>query len=510
MPPSVQVGADVAQIIMSGGAVASDISMGASMGSFVSPAALAISATTDLLENVGLMSSDSPAAQMLQYGLDLLLVISSGGMNVLADLSLVLDTIKQFMQFSMPDLTPKIEAQAHATNKQAFYQWFTTKEKQEASAAALSFKDYQEGRLSVFQMMGKVAESSPELFDNYFPDMKAFLPPITINVTETTRIQQHQTGGVFGLSSRDYDITESDTFSYQTIKDVYSPQEVAQAIARKFLDPILQVYTMVNRMTGNVYSYYPDMATHRLPKDIKLTIYHWALLSLFQPNFQYVDQIDIRTILLNLQITPFDLGYETVDFCREAIPFFNQTFNGVDQTVMTKIKSHPHEAYIQYFDETGNINQLLKDKDVSAQIKSWGTMPDLKTSSTFDPRWIPNIKKPEMLDRKTGYGDVRNLWSAMSMIDLMNRDPYFESLTVGGLSPAEATLATYGLQDFAHGNLGGKSNFEQLHQKIQMISAGRKMNMLAKSNVASFFNTTPDKIAFLPGEPGKLTKVNVN
>lgn len=452
---------------------------------------MTIGATVNALEIMGVMNPQSPAAQILQFGTDLGLVIATAGANVLADLSLGLDVLKQVLQFSMPDLTPELQAVAKRTSQIAASQWWTSKIKPEQQASVRTFKDYQEGKISVFEMMGEIAQESPELFENYFPEMKAFIPPAVVTEIFTTTETYHQTGGLFGLASRDYSVQESTVFQYRTIQGVMDPYQLATKIADRFLSPILGAYRAIESQNFR--------RTQVNTQNQMLSIQDWAILSMFQPTFQTVDELDIRTILLNLQLTPRDLGYEILDIIADPQMIFVGSFNGVDPQYITKLKQHPKEAYIQYFDENGKINPLLKDKTVSEKIKYWGTYPELQN----DPSLVSFNIDPSMLQPKTGYRNVRNFWSAASILDLMRRDPYFKNLTkndVLGINPA----------DDAAGYILEPDVISQLHRDLQLKSLGRKMNSMAKSNVADFFNTTSDKIRFLPMEQGKLAKIAVN
>lgn len=542
VPPGVQISADVAQIVISGGAVINAVEHSANIRSIMIPSTLVLRSVTDLLQVAGLMPKDSPAAQILDFGTNVALVVASGGLNVLADLALVLNIIGQFFS-GIPDRTKEYTDYARAMANQNAVKWFYERETGQAKAAALTFQDYQLGKLSSFQMLGKVAESAPDLFLNYFPELGYFLPPTIAQKCISYRFQKTDRGGPFGLSSKDYDITESKCINYQTI--LYRKNELQSAFVNEYILKPYFPYQKIDTMRKEELSKYgyPDGSSlngikpHRNPVS-RIRMQDLAVLSLFPPYFQFVrGDFDIAPIMRSLQITPADLGYSVFndelsngDFSTKPPSFGRTTFNGVNYLDVVKEYGKPSsqdQALISY-DERGMISSLLRDEKAGKILREWGLIPyldkdtlDFMHTQAYPKRKILQTNLAALDERRTsyrsnqeeainygaptpdeisqhedetGYRNVRNYWSVLQMAQAVSQDPYFMD---------------YDVQAQLKGLVPMLSSLEVRHKQIQWLSAARKMNQLAVSKIASYYNVPTNRLRVLKPEPGKLARVQI-
>lgn len=528
-PAGVKIGADTAQILLAGGAIVSNAQKGAEIGAYVKPSALGIRAVFDILDVTGLLKSNEPAAQIMRVGTDLAMVIASGGLNVFADISLVIDLIGSLFT-SLPDRTAEYTEYAHYLNKKSFYDWYSNRLSLEKTAAAKNFANYQTGSIDCFEFIGEIALEAPDLFPNFFPELGFFFPPITAYKCFTSRVQKHDTGGIFGLQSRDYDIIKNDCFDYATIQNNRS--RIQDAIFKAFVEFPAQAFFQIQKQAqllnsnpayygvGNVmFDAFPKEAEslgvskHDHPVR-RIDIRDLAVLSMFPPYFKRLKPgMDIRPILNALALTPADLGYSVVedeltvsDFAElKRPPEPGITFNGVDYMNPAREKAQTlYQANVASaqrlidLDQNGNIAGLLKDPKAAKIIAEWG-MPVIPGGN--DPKYDEDPAR-----------DIQNLWSAVSVVSQLKKDKIFQKIQEMNPSIAMTRMGSLNLHpqpgvvnpdrsgfDFAtraDGMIGATEWYDERFKELQFKSVARKMNALARKRIADFYGTTPDKLRF--------------
>lgn len=512
VPGGVQVGADVAQIIMAGGAFSKIPSNAASIGAYAIPVTAVISAVMDIFQEIGLIEKDSPAAMLSTEALLILMVAAGGGMNILADIALAVYTIVNLV--FPKDERPQVRAELDSLLRTDARTWYEDRVNAQFKSAAVQFNDYQQGKLSTFEMLGGIALSSPDLFLNYFPEMKTFLPPVHMKKC-FYREKNAKWGGIFGVGRMTDTVKrqfclEFESLSYQTrgsLQNAFVDNYVLQPLAPyRFL--------MANASNRNFLSKYgyPEKAKslgvfdHRRPVS-RISLMDTVLLSLFPPYFNYLsDDFDVKPFLRALGITPSMLGYRVVEdemdvgdyggfATPQSAPF---TFNGVDFFTDNQKRYNSNVVDYNYElnqatqrDRAGNIEGLLSLPKAERVVTEWGITPFIPEGMREK---IPNVYLAGMGSSKlasdvSGYRNIQNLWATLSTIDRLRADRFFGEHNFREIDSIGLTM----------------NAMQERHRYIQGVSVAKKLNLMARQNVASFYGVAVEKVEFLPpveGRPG--------
>lgn len=466
VPTGVAIGADMAQILISGGAIASDISMGASIGAFVSPTAAIMSATMDVLGKTGLIDPSSPMAQIITVGIDVALIIGSCGTNVIADLKFVMDIASIYQ-------SQAAGGQADAAAKRGISDYINARRASQMDAFATNFADYHNGKISIFGLMVDTAKDAPELFYNFFPQAASFIPP---NYLQVTAIASATT--LTGSAT----VTESQNF--QSTMGL-SIGRIEYDIFQNYIGKYLDQYKTINTSS-------PD----------RMSIESLAMLSLMPPFIDtFPEKFDIVKYLSGYSLTFSDLGEGHI------IP------QGIDYLMLKnanqkKIFTQAHANMIK-FDSAGDFPNMIKWMDVN-------TYHYLLNNSM--PRWnASDIGATQSAFCR----QIRNFWSALSMLESAKVDQAFAdansfnngisstTFNSDGSVTRTGVLSKLGIpQQYdptsgqpLFGNIFKKYDdletiqaFSDKAKKLNFLSHCRGLNKLATQKIASFLNTTPDKL----------------
>lgn len=537
VPPSVVVTADVAQIIMAGGMIASNVNRAAAIRSYGAPTALAIQAALELLTVCGLADAESPMIQMLKYGAEVAAVVSSMGTNVVADLSLALDTYQQvskstrgkslgalefftvgiglsavdeaiFGSGRIKDLSKELQGEADLRARNKVLTAYQAAQQAQVSDAGAALLDYQAGRISIFSFMGHLAEQEPLVFYNYFPQLKVFLPPHFLQLSVTNRIQFDQTGGIFNLASKHYDIRGGYTQTFETSAQ-YSRDQIIQAIINYFLKDS-NIYNMISGLNGFV----PVMKLDNIRPETRISMADIACLSMFPPYFEKIDSLNLVPILSRLGLTPHDLGYEFVEDMKTNFHIFPEvknviaqtpalTWNGVNyfsdyqrgvQEVLKK-KQLLIDQLVEW-DMNGDIQNLGSNSTGLAMVKkwsdAWGQVSDELKKSIAELGETPNLAKMQL--NLEAAKNIKNFFSFMSIANLMKDDSYISS----------TVRSKREINDRISYMTGSAQSLDDRMREIQTLSLGRLMNAKAIKNIFSFFDV-PVKMG--PIREGQLAYV---
>lgn len=469
IPKGARITADAAQIIMSGGAFATGISAGASMSSYMVPGAAALQAATDLMITTGLMRPDSPMSQLLTLGTDTVLVVASGGLNVVADLKFVIDLVVAAGQGQQI---------ADATAQSNLRDMLRARQKPQTDALSLNFADYHNGKIDMFVLMGKIAEQSPDFFTNYFPQYASFFP-----MGEVQLYAESETSDFFGSH------TSNARMNVKTIMD-HSHQAATLGVFRAFV--------------LNPFSKFKNLDDQEKDQN-KIRATSLALLSMLPPYpLQYNSKVNVLPLLLANDLTPQDLGDPALtNFLMSKKQIFKPTFtgitiNGVDQFLNPTQDFSSLNAKEQKLidnDQTGNISGLLQDSEAKTFLNNWAT-PDFINSvylggavkqvgrqvkpgesiqhNNLSPRQIQLLQ-----------GQIRQMsdyWGALSVLNMIKKDTYFSNLKGE-------------FEGFSF--MPDPDEFQNLHKTVLMKIHTRKLNRLAVQNIAMFLNTVTTNLRFL-------------
>lgn len=550
VPKGTVIAADTAQLIIAGGAFTDAADEASAIGDLINPGIGVIKAAADLLAVCGLMDARSPAAQVMNLGIQAAMVIAAGGLNILADIGFALTLITDL--FCAPDT----RAQMQALSKQQAQRWdsqyinavYIASKKQ----AAHNFAMYQSGQLSLFQYVNAIAQESPELFYEYFPKLGAFLPPASVQRVVTTAGNEAQHGGFAGVGTSSSWEVASFTGTYKQFH--ITPQALAQDLINQLILKPWGPYGWLNSACGNTkllkdYGYPLGCAQLGVKKPVgslqplrRLTIQDWSILSLIPPYPHFaLPTTDIRRVMLAFGITPHDLGYDIFNSefegyygaTGQAIPRVPPiTINGVDYFTPQQSRDIQAEramdSYLQglaKLDREGDYTRLLADPVASQMLAEFGVLPDIPLDQ-YRAAYAPF----SAITPQTNYRNLKNYFAILNTANqirtdafftkgtgLSNYDPYLEDMKKDILPPTKNFMGmTYDYAQYnsitdtgSHtyvnptgpicslaqlSNIPTMNEFEARHQQLHFRIIGRKLNRMQKANVAGFFGVPPSKI----------------
>ena len=557
VPPAVSITADSAQIIMAGGMIASNVETAASIGSYGAPVSAAIQAAIDLLAACGLVDASSSAVQIGRYAAEAATAFSALGTNVYADVALVLDTFQQVSKSTrgktqgaeefftlgiglsavdeflngknrLKDLTPELLAAADSIAKSQVVKDLNQRQLAQVTDVSKSLLQFQAKKISVFEFMGTVALQDPEVFYNYFPQMKVFLPPHFLRLSVSTTVTTDQSGGIFNLAKRHYSVTGGYTQDFETSYG-YTKDEVIDAIASYFLDPtnsgIVGLYGLMPHLSEAYYGN-PDPNVNLYP-ETKISMGDLAVLSMFPPYFEKIDStMNLTMTLQNLGLTPYDMGYSFVEDLKTNFHIFpelktavNQTpaitFNGVDyfsntdRAIQASLKTK--QALVDQlvaWDTAGDISHLAANPTGKVMLKKWGDswgnmvrqlQNEVIAMKKYDKAGLPGSS--EWLYRVNTLVDparnIKNFMAICSIGEVLKSDAYLNS----------SILSSQYIKDKMFAITGLSQSLDDRARQLQFLAIARMLNSFALTNIASFFGTTSDKIKLPPVQSGKMTFV---
>lgn len=187
VPHDVLITLDTMQLLLAGGAVASDIAVGASLATTVGDSANAVYAGVQLMAELGLV--DHTTADVIGLGVNAVLVVSSAGANVGADIGLMLSIMVCEMDYvaSTEATDPQVlKAWVWNTVNKAVADYATKNLKPQYDHAADLLAQYKSGKLNYFDAIADVAIQAPYAFKGFFPGLASYFPSwITDTLTAT-------------------------------------------------------------------------------------------------------------------------------------------------------------------------------------------------------------------------------------------------------------------------------------------------------------------------------------
>lgn len=499
IPKEVAISLQAAQLIMSGGAFVSAVSTGQSIMQIGNASASYISAAMGVLQAAGLLDANSVFCRTVQTGTDATLVISSGGSNVLADIALVMDIVSAAV--FPPDDRPQAHQVLRQLNYNAAKNWWLDRAKGQSLHRQELVAKYQTKEISMFEFVGEFALQSPDSFINYFPEYKLFIPPVLMKQCFVSE-QDANYGGFLFVGRKTERVRETFCLDYESINiDRFG---LVQAFIKKYIyDPFSPYFMLYSMPKSYVEVYgYPEKSRVRQHSDAiypRMHPAHLASLSLLSGAFSRVeDDFDVVPILRTLRLVPSDFGEERLitESTEYTDHYLSQTvlkdpvvsINGLGYYNKSDAEFNKREGLDNYLielarnaDKKGDIETLSKIPQVYAILKEWGIMPYISLELE---KLIPSVYKVTDKTLITDYRNIQNFFSVYSMIDFMEKDSWLQSNGV--------TEQLQGLKKI----IPSKEFLEDEYEKLQFLSSARMLNVMARENVAGFFNTTQAKVEF--------------
>lgn len=509
IPDGVMIAVDVAQVYASGAALSSAIDAyeGIDNVKNVAGAGTAtVGAALALGQQLGWIDANSDAAQILKVGVDVALIISSGGLNIAAWISLVMD----FIGFSEGN-----KAKAAMLAQQGLMNQIQARFTPQAQVAAATFKQFQESQnlgftdpnyLSIFGMVGKIAEVAPDLWPQYFPNFG--WAPTTI-WTLSSNSSSRTWYGETATDHADYTFTAFTRLPKSEIQDV---------IYRGLILPYLAPYKTMNdayqatnkasittlSILGALQGFDRLEPGHDYAQNMRA-----ACLSpldfgdaVFQNWLDDYAKANKNVLKSNpIQISGKGVAQVKSDFILNNLKGLSALDNAGRMDILASIPAvQPYLKEMFSFPElnpaTGQIAGSNLDKQMIAQIKgSTAFLGNGKFGSVNrDPREQIHASLTDQINAGK-WRSTKNYFACLAMIDQLRHDTWFSDWITNG---------SFGNTDFqSYGFLHTIAQVDQLARSIQLKTFLRSANTLALNNIAGFFETTPNKLIKIPAKDGK-------
>lgn len=536
LPKGANITLDMAQMILAGGVFVNDVETGASIASCASPAAIAVSATVDLLSQIGWL--DPQYADFASLGINLTLAITSYGTNVIADIGTIIALIKV-----TGDLKRDFGGDAKKAKKAAadslisgIHAIFDP----EIAYASTQIALYNAGQLNPFDLIANVALNAPDEFADFFPSLKTYFP--TWGVMTLT-----STGTSKGWTSSKTDV-ESITF----VRLLTTKQQIENILIKKYLINPMQQYAK-------------DQISDTCISLKALSVLSMLLSTATGQAVAIGFDFDIVSACVMLGVTPSILGDDWLfegGLSHEAafngttfdpdsmLPYTPVTLqeagtvnstgglviNGVAQLSDADKKVIDYRNKLKAFqfamyqaDKLGNMDALAQNPEGAALLKEWATID-------ITPTWDDTSREPLGMSPKTGAIPISfQPWFDYDVAQTVGRKPppepvqpanlvgsrlntahvdikydnvqqyidYVKQYYTIDLSNYWKSLQT--LQVMRSSNLfkddpeefdvwGDLDAIQDLFKKVYTFVLAKNMNRTAENNVATYLGTTSDKL----------------
>jgi hypothetical protein len=465
IPQSTLITLDVAQAFLAGGALVNDVSEGAKIFQCVGDGASAMAGVANLLVDLGI--GDKTLGDTAGLISSASMVIASGGANVLADISTVINLINfaSDMEGVFGGDAQAAKAAAYKGLNSAVHAYVNT----QISFASKEAADYSAGKLNFFDFIGDIGLNSPLAFPKFFPDLVSYFP----SWTTITFTAHGESGGWFG--------SQSDTETYSLKQLRITGSDLKAAILDKFLVQPSQEFESFFTITPNITIEALSVIAMLLSTGTKGA-------SKVTPKF------DVLSACMMLGVTPYILGDSWVfkgydrnetdlKSWKSTLPYppltlpFSKYPAQTGLTINGKIYRTPAETaqqknaddlknfqiYLQTLDQNGDIETLVQIPEALAILKRWARL-------TFGN-----------LSRFGKMVDLADYWKCLSVLDVMQKSS-FES---GSASQFIAANPHY----------GSSSALTTQVNKVYQFMLMKNLNRLARQNIANSMNIPVEKLA---------------
>lgn len=486
VPQNVLVSIDSLQAILAGGQIVGDIAVGAATLQVVGDATNFVSAGLQIMSDLGIGGdATNQLADAASLASNVLLVISSGGLNILADIGAVISLINVVGDLSR-DLFGSHDDAVRDAQRQlaiAMNQQLANYLNPQIQSASQSIRDYQNGSINYFDLIGNIALTAPVTFERFFPAISRYFPSwVYIKISATV------TGSSSGL------------FSSSTDTQSTSKTFVSLLTNRSQVESVLFNYLIGQPMQSfkSFFNVSPGISLRAI------SVMSMILSSGTHGDVKIMQNFDLISACIYLGITPSVLGdsylfkgldkneLET-DRWKEVLPYAPYTLPAADYSGNSGVVINGQEVLssseqkrkcyrdsltqlqlrMQYLDSIGDIESLVKIPEAVAILKSWATFHPNHVLSTipnafdyFDPlqsglNMTPFYTDPTQIN-------ISDYWKCLGIASQMIKASLFSDAgnilaSMGDLDDIQAVLKT------AH----------------QFIFA-KKMNLMAQKNVSQY------------------------
>lgn len=490
VPKELVITAEVAQVIISGQAVAAgydaletansakDAAAATnSINSATSATAAGVRTLTSLGEREGLVDSDT--ASIVRIGVSVACIICSVGTDVSSWIALA-------AELASIGPTKQGLADYHAIlNASEAYRSRLSPQQQILGS---TFKDFQDRKISIYGVIAKMAVETPDLWPQVIspdsPIVQAFPDLMMLPITNSRVVGfgSSEIGGNYPWpASGRYVIARwesSQEISFQTIGYNFNKETSAEYFFELLLRPWIACYAMANdEIVGRGNMSMSSIA---------------ALSYLVNPGGEISDRSDYVKFLLASYLSPYDFGDDILKDISNQ--FLDDYYKGQDTRFKESAISYGQTSKNKIFSQYAKDNEIMRQK--LERVKQTDDITDLvqypyiykKLQSYMDFQQTSFERDPTLggkLNQKFDSTNVRawrklhNYISVMHMIDQFRTDSYLKNTRF-----AEQLLPFMPSVD----------GFQQKVERLNFLSTARSVNMLALNNIAGFLGTDPKKL----------------
>ena len=274
-----------------------------------------------------------------------------------------------------------------------------------------------------------------------------------------------------------------------------------QVFVRKYINDPFAPYLAIEAISESqlARSGYPKNKPKPKTKPVypRIPVEDLALLCVMSGSPTLItDNFKLSKLLQRVQLTPSDLGLTDViqmnaasdsQYLRqENFKEAGLTINGIGHYTASQKAYNKSIALDNYTakaaidaDTSGNIDRLVGIPQARAIVDEWGFLPYMPQELIDSQPAIYKVADPSL---QVQYRDVMNLFSVYSVMDFLMKDPFFSD-------------GQYWF-DYVKHLLGTKEQMEAKYSEWFWLTTAKYTNAQAKRNIASFFNTTPDKLEY--------------
>lgn len=490
IPPDVLITAEVAQVIISGQAIATgynalDTARSAKevadatsdIKSATNATAAGIRTLTSLGERQGAIDADS--ASIIRIGVSVGMIIASCGADVASWISLATE---------LASIGPTKQGLADyyaIINAQDVYKARMTPQTKILSE---TFKDYQEKKISIYGVIAKMAVETPDLWPQVInqnsPIVEAFPNLMMLPVVEnfavgrgTAEISGEWPWPVGGRYIIDRWESRRE-ISFQTLGKSFNKETSAEYFFETLIRPWVACYSIAN----------DEIVTRG-----NMSMSNIAALSyLVNPQGEISDTSDYVKFLLGSCLTPYDFGDEILKDI--SMQFLNDYYKGQDTSfkesaisfgltdknkVFSKYQTDNEimRRKLELVKQSDDITELVQYPYIYKKLQSY--MDFQKTSFERDPSYGGKLNQKFDSKNVRAWRKLHNYIAVIHMIDQFRTDSYLKN-----------TRFAQQLLPF----MPSVDSFTDKVERLNYLSTARSVNMLALNNIAGFIGTDPKKL----------------
>ena len=497
IPKGVELTLTTAQAIAAGSALVEQIELYDGLDDLrsVTDAGIAtVKLASKVFESIGWLKKNSDEAQIIRTGVNVATLIASCGMNVQAWISLALDFTSfealnaiKAKQIAQEDLITRVQAMVNP----------------QAKAAADVLKAYQEKEMSTFAFVGRMAESAPDLWPQYFPQFAGWAP-VREWRTWTTAEKRTWYGSSSGEQRAEY--------VWKSLAG-YSKEQIKAFIFMNLAEPTLFPFYMANEEYAN---------------QNKCSLQTLALISTMVTGFDFINTSDLSPLLFQNQMTLSDFEQPMILKYLDELKNPHQTkrtagiivggsseYMSASEKNLEKMRTFvwDHREILEAADRMGRIDLLWRIPEMRKVMSEAMTYPAITPNRAYgiwnEASYVKRGRGGDLTTEQitmrfagpgAGWRSPRNYFAALALIDQLRSDEYFMGWTAppvigldkdgDGVFTAITSDRDIGTYDF----LGTVEEFERRHRELTFKMTVRKVNTLALGNVAYYLGTTPDKL----------------